>query len=43
MTEKTARIIVVDDDIELRVLLRFLGEHGFPCARWKAARRWMAR
>lgn len=30
MTEKTARIIVVDDDIELRgLLLRFLGEHGF--------------
>jgi two-component system phosphate regulon response regulator OmpR len=30
MTDKPARIVVVDDDIELRGLLqRFLGEHGY--------------
>jgi DNA-binding response OmpR family regulator len=30
MTERSARIVIVDDDAELRgLLLRFLGEHGF--------------
>lgn len=42
MSEALARVLVVDDEADLRSLLqRYLGDQGYAVRNWKTPKRWM--